>query len=194
MAAIIVSIFSLSIIFIGVLIFYFPDTVIRSSPSLYCILYAGDQYGHSEFLFLQRMMEYRKRGIDLHDPLCDYLLSSNEHIRVSASEAIKWFPGKRSFDSLVHALGDPSNGVVINSIEALGILGDTKALPYIIEMTNPKYDHSIRYYSVLALGRFNESASKEALVKLSNDEDFGVKTAVLKELSKNDSLRHKEIP
>jgi len=85
---------------------------------------------------------------------------------------------------LIQTLKDEDPRVRYQSAEALGNIGDSRAIDPLIQALNDE-DNSVRYWSTVALGKINDARAAESLIQTSKeDTDNYVRNAaanVLKE-------------
>lgn len=90
---------------------------------------------------------------------------------------------------LLAALKDKSDGVRINAAVSLGQIGDPRAAAPLRDLAASDKNAAVRIMSAQALGNFRDTSSEDALLRLSDDKDPGVRGAAVRSIAKIGSRR-----
>ncbi len=119
-------------------------------------------------------------GIDepIRDPVQELLRTlqhRDEEVRSAAVESLRLM-GDAGLKVLIAALGDEDSGVRNAAAEALGDIGNQKAVGPLIQLLNDEYEY-VRIAAAHSLGKLKNMLSITSLLKLFGDDYTGVRFA-----------------
>jgi hypothetical protein len=109
--------------------------------------------------------------------LASLLLDSNEYdeIRENAAYALGILSEDGAYEVLISVLNDPSDNVRIWVINALGHLGDERAIPYIREIMRTDPTDAVRRTAVHALSDLNTTKEVDIFAEALKDKNWAVR-------------------
>jgi len=108
----------------------------------------------------------------------EYLNDDDSDVRIFAANIIAAAGHREAFAALMGALEDPEENVRYAAVEALGRIGDEKAIPLLISILS---DEWARYPAIEALGMLKAGEAIPLLLKM-YDEDEWIRNAVIEAL------------
>lgn len=98
-------------------------------------------------------------AVDLGQTLCDVLRQGQDIHRCSAAQALGRIEYGGALDHLIEALQDEDEDVRVDSVEALGAIGDPAAGPALLESLRDDPCGDVKVAAVVALGRLREAGA-----------------------------------
>jgi HEAT repeat protein len=124
-----------------------------------------------------------KIGIEIVEPLIEYINDKNSEGRVKALKILRLTRDKRIVEPLLRLLNDEDRDFQMEVVEFLAELRDERVVEPLIKLLNDN-DLSVRYKAIDVIVNIRDKRVIEPLIQILNDKDLSIKYKAIDALGK----------
>ncbi|MBD3309065.1 hypothetical protein GF339_21850 [candidate division KSB3 bacterium] len=109
-------------------------------------------------------------SLEILEPLIEGLQSDEKDMRILSANTLGRIRAREALPMLLQAAHDDNPNVAYNVVECLGDIGDTQAVPVLMELLRDHPDEWVQVAAVEALGKIGDQRASDLLLSLARKE------------------------